>query len=307
MRLSTEFRGASCAFALLACLGGITLPSAAEAAQAAPHARWPGALRDATASRSAHATHGPSATCIPAGEPGGSEGPGNDGGQCGFTITGRRALPEPPVPPDPNSEFAVGSSKLAAQCLPQQAARDRGDGIMAAHLFASLGAPDGSAFLLHFLGGSGTPIDRPDGSVLSRAVQQSSIFQALDKTVQKQAKHLLDAGRQNADVTAVTYNPDFSGLGASFALQAAFGGTQGLDITGRGHQQNGLYTGTITYIVRDIFGFYNNNQFLGAGAEMHYLQGVCGAPFYPQGAHWFADSVTVTVPFSQRVGTSAGR
>jgi hypothetical protein len=32
---------------------------------------------------------------------------------------------------------------------------------------------------------------------------------------------------------------------------------------------------------------------------MRYLQTVCGAPQHAGGAHWFPDTITVTVPFSQ--------
>ena len=36
----------------------------------------------------------------------------------------------------------------------------------------------------------------------------------------------------------------------------------------------------------------------GFGAPMRYLQTVCGAPQQADGAHWFPDTITVTVPFS---------
>jgi hypothetical protein len=114
------------------------------------------------------------------------------------------------------------------------------------------------------------------------------------------------AGRRQhtADVTSVMYNPDFAALDirhprATLVLSEAFGGTQGLDISGSGYRENGTYTGTITYVIRDIYGFYAKSKFLGVGPKMHYLQGICGAPWYKHGAHWFPDSVTVTIPFEQ--------
>lgn len=33
-----------------------------------------------------------------------------------------------------------------------------------------------------------------------------------------------------------------------------------------------------------------------------YLQSTCGAPDFPQGAHWFYSAVIVTVPFNQPTG-----
>jgi hypothetical protein len=242
-------------------------------------------------------------SCDPDDVPGGLEGPDNDGDECNFTITGSKALPTPPVPPDPSSEFATGSPQLAAQCSKGQAEIDRQDGNKWVGRFSFFGASDAADFLRHFLDGTGTPIDRPDGSALSVAVKNDSVFTDLDKIVQAQAKKLLDSGQQTADVTSVLYNPDFSQkFRASLATQAAFGGTQGLDVSGSGYQVNGSYVGTITYVIRDIYGFYAKSKFFGLGPEMHYLQGVCGAPWYPGGAHWFPDSVTVTIPFDQPVG-----
>jgi hypothetical protein len=33
---------------------------------------------------------------------------------------------------------------------------------------------------------------------------------------------------------------------------------------------------------------------------MRYLQTACGAPQHPGGAHWFPDTIAVTVPFNRR-------
>jgi hypothetical protein len=63
--------------------------------------------------------------------------------------------------------------------------------------------------------------------------------------------------------------------------------------------RDGRYVGQITYTIRDVYGFYDTDKFLGYSRKMHYLQGVCGAPAYRGGAHWFYTSVVVTVPFDQ--------
>jgi hypothetical protein len=219
-----------------------------------------------------------------------------------FSITGKKSLPKPSNPPDPASEFAQGSAQLAKTCSSFRAnfARTLGQGV--ARGFDASGAPDGAALLRHFLGGTGQPVDMADGSALSGIVKNDPVFQALDKVVQNQAKQLLDSGKLTADVTSVLYDPDFSNAKAAYALQAAFGGTQGVDVSGSGKEVDGYYDGNITYTIRDIYGFYAASKFLGVGPEMHYLQGVCGAPWYAGGAHWFPDSVTVTVPFHQPIG-----
>ena len=223
-----------------------------------------------------------------------------------FTITGHKPLPKPASPPDPSSEFAEGSPQLAATCSHLKATvdHDAGEAVAVGMKAAS---PAGAKFLRHFLAGTGTAVDLADGSGLAADAKRSGIFKELDKKIQHQVKKLLDAGQHTADVTSVMYNPDFAALDilhpkAALALSEAFGGTQGLDISGSGYRENGTYTGTITYVIRDIYGFYAKSKFLGVGPKMHYLQGTCGAPWYKHGAHWFPDSVTVTIPFSQPVG-----
>ncbi len=168
--------------------------------------------------------------------------------------------------------------------------------------FGAVGASVAAGWLRHFLDGTGTPMDLSDDSKLAKAVKADSIFMGLDNTIQARAKTLLDSGQQVANVTSVMQNPDFSNSPSTSEPRLAFGGTQGLDISGSGKQKNGYYVGTITYVIRDIYGFYAKMKFLWYGPMMHYLQGTCGAPSYPDGAHWFADSVTVTVPFKQPVG-----
>jgi len=61
----------------------------------------------------------------------------------------------------------------------------------------------------------------------------------------------------------------------------------------------GRYMGTLTYVIRDSYGFPVDDTLGGFGPPMRYLQTVCGAPRHAGGAHWFPDSVTVTVPFDQ--------
>jgi hypothetical protein len=82
-------------------------------------------------------------------------------------------------------------------------------------------------------------------------------------------------------------------------LYWSFRGTQGLTVTGSGDREGGRYVGTLTYVIRDSYGFPAGDTLGGFGPPMRYLQTVCGAPQYAGGAHWFPDTITVTVPFDQ--------
>lgn len=83
-------------------------------------------------------------------------------------------------------------------------------------------------------------------------------------------------------------------------LYWGFRGTQGLTVTGTGRRENGRYAGTLSYVIRDSYGFPARDTLHGIGSAMRYLQTACGAPQHPLGAHWFPDTITVTVPFRAR-------
>lgn len=242
-------------------------------------------------------------SCDPADLPGGSEGPDNDGDECGFTITGGIDPPQPTGDPvqDAPSEFAQGSPQLAKTCSLQLYLEDELVGREIAGLFFDIGAPTADLFLEHFLDGSGSAIDVGDFSPLALEVKVSSLFRDANKQFQQYAKVLLDQGQQSVDVSAALHTIDFS-QSIIPDLKWGFGGTQGLQVSGSGFEENGRYVGTITYKIQDIYGFYAKEKFHGIGPRMHYLQGICGAPYFPGGAHWFPDSVTVTVDFNQPIG-----
>ena len=82
-------------------------------------------------------------------------------------------------------------------------------------------------------------------------------------------------------------------------LYWGFRGTQGLTVTGSGRRETGRYTGTLSYVIRDSYGFPVGDTLGGFGPPMRYLQTACGAPLHAGGARWFPDTITVTVPFSQ--------
>jgi hypothetical protein len=82
-------------------------------------------------------------------------------------------------------------------------------------------------------------------------------------------------------------------------LYWGFRGTQGLTVTGSGSRDNGRFSGTLIYVIRDSYGFPADDTLDGFGPPMRYLQTVCGTPRHAGGAHWFPDTITVTVPFNQ--------
>jgi len=73
----------------------------------------------------------------------------------------------------------------------------------------------------------------------------------------------------------------------------------GLTVTGRGTREHGRYAGTLSYVIRDSYGFPVGDTLDGFGPPMRYLQTACGAPRHADGAHWFPDTITVTVPFNR--------
>jgi hypothetical protein len=163
--------------------------------------------------------------------------------------------------------------------------------------FAAEDAPDAATLLAHFLGGSGTPVNFPPGSALSRQLLSNSQFQALNSSAQHALVNALDQGENTVRLA----QPPLQKISLDLPndLKYSFGGTQGLQVSGTGHLVNGRYAGTLTYTIQDSYGFSTNDHFVGdVGDNMRYLQTDCGAPQTPDGALWFPDSVTINVPFS---------
>jgi hypothetical protein len=216
-----------------------------------------------------------------------------------FRFHGSRPLPE-----GPTEEQATGSKEQARWCrtLPGQigylhAQTTLHDAVSLAMAFA----PTGRGLFAHFLGGSGAAKDFPNSfstSSVSGKVRASQEFKTLNAAVQAEIADKVRDGQTDFEVHDNLRKVAF-GLFGSQDLYWAFRGTQGLDVEGSGHVEDSRLKGTITYIVRDIYGFGANLKFAHWGLEAHYLQTVCGAPHYPGGAHWFHDSVTVTVPLDQ--------
>lgn len=209
-----------------------------------------------------------------------------------------------PVGPDPDGERDTGSPSLAKQCRSVKGQIYYRLAELDAHtvvpgFFKSVGAPHARELFSHFLDGSGTPVDYPDDTSprsVSGELRASPEFKALNNKVQDEAAIKARAGLTNFKLGSslsrirLTSNSD---------LEWSFRGTQGLDVHGNIHLDGSRYHGTVTYVVRDSYGFGKNDKFPIISWEVHYLQTVCGAPDYPGGAHWFPDSVTVSVPFDR--------
>jgi hypothetical protein len=165
--------------------------------------------------------------------------------------------------------------------------------------FAAAGFLASADLLTHFLHGNGTEVDYRAGSPISQKAAASSAFRAVNKEVQRAILRQLKAGRTRVRLLGAQL-PTVAFESRNSDLYWGFRGTQGLTVTGSGSRTNRRYTGTLSYVIRDSYGFPASDTLHGFGAPMRYLQTACGAPQHPGGAHWFPDTITVIVPFSHR-------
>jgi hypothetical protein len=212
-----------------------------------------------------------------------------------FTVTGNR-----PVPPNGSQDTATqttGAHAAGESCDTAQLVKDQATGKGIADGFAAGNLPAAAALLRHFLAGLGTGVSYQAGSQVSKLALASAAFQAVNEQVQAAITKQLRAGGSRVLLTAgqlPTVSFDSGG-----DLYWGFRGTQGLTVTGGGSRAGGRYVGTLTYVIRDSYGFPAGDTLAGFGPPMRYLQTVCGAPQHAGGARWFPDTITVTVPFSQ--------
>jgi hypothetical protein len=207
-----------------------------------------------------------------------------------FTVAGDN-------PVQPNGSQDTNARTPESDCDPATFASDESLGAKIASGFALTGFPASAALLRHFLKGTGTEVDYPPGTQISKKALASTAFRTVDKEVQQAILAQLKAGKTHVLLTAAQL-PTVAFENATSDLYWAFRGTQGLTVTGSGTHEDGSYKGTLTYVIRDSYGFPASDTLAGFGPPMRYLQTVCGAPQHPGGAHWFPDTITVTVPFS---------
>jgi hypothetical protein len=208
-----------------------------------------------------------------------------------FTVVGDN-------PVTPNGSQDTDAATPGAVCDSSQLMADQSLGASIAGGFSLEGFPAASTLLSHFLAGTGTEVDYRLGSTISNLAQASAGFQTVNHLVQGEIAVQLKDGD-----TRVRLSPGQlpTVLFASKAsdLYWGFRGTQGLTVSGSGSSRgNGRYVGTLTYVIRDSYGFPADDTLDGFGPPMRYLQTVCGAPQHPGGARWFPDTITVRVPFS---------
>jgi hypothetical protein len=120
----------------------------------------------------------------------------------------------------------------------------------------------------------------------------------VDNEVQEAVLGQLKAGRTRVRLSAAQL-PTVAFEVKTSDLYWGFRGTQGLTVTGSGRREKGRFVGTLSYVIRDSYGFPADDTLDGFGPPMRYLQTACGAPQHAGGARWFPDTITVTVPFNQ--------
>ena len=215
----------------------------------------------------------------------------SSGAAFAFTVAGAR-----PVPPNGSQDTHAQTPEAA--CDSVRFAADEVLGSNVAGGFALAGFPASAELLRHFLQGKGTEVDYPEGSLISEEALSSSAFRAVDNEVQRAILSQLKAGKAHVQLSGAQLPTVVFGSKSS-DLYWGFRGTQGLTVTGGGSRKNRRYAGTLSYVIRDSYGFPARDTLSGFGAPMRYLQTACGAPQHPGGAHSFPDTITVTVPFNR--------
>jgi hypothetical protein len=208
-----------------------------------------------------------------------------------FTVAGAR-----PVLPSGSQDTHAQTPE--AGCESSEFAADKALGARVAHGFALADFPASADLLAHFLEGKGTGVNYRAGSPISKKALASGAFRAVNNEVQEAILSQLKAGRTRVQLSAAQL-PTVAFQSRTSDLYWGFRGTQGLTVSGSGSRENGRYVGTLSYVIRDSYGFPVGDTLDGFGPPMRYLQTACGAPQHAGGARWFPDTITVTVPFSR--------
>jgi hypothetical protein len=207
-----------------------------------------------------------------------------------FTVAGNHPVAR-------NGSQDTTAQAPGAGCDSAKLASDHALGLRVARGFALTGFPVGAELLRHFLRGTGTRVAYRAGTAISKKALASSAFQTVNNEVQAEILGQLKAGLTHIRLSAAQL-PTVAFESRTSDLYWGFRGTQGLTVTGSGHRAHGRYTGTLSYVIRDSYGFPVGDTLDGFGPPMRYLQTACGAPQHQDGARWFPDTITVTVPFS---------
>lgn len=265
------------------CLAAVALLSVTACSSGPPPGGAPTAMPSVTDSRPAT---GPGGSSV--GRAAASSSPDPAPPSWHFTVTGST-----PVPPSGSQDTHAAAESA---CDSARFSHDKTVGAQVTAGFIASGRTGSAALLQHFLAGRGTPVSYGPDSRPARLARESAPFTALNQRVTAAVARQLRAGATRVRLSSAQLPPvTFKGSGD---LYWGFRDTQGLTAAGTGTRRNGHYTGTLTYVIRDSYGFPAADALGGFGPPMRYLQTSCGAPAHPGGAHWFPDAITVTVPFA---------
>src|SRR5215468_7628848 len=178
----------------------------------------------------------PAATAVP-----------SAGAASAFTVVGVH-----PVPPNGSQDTHAQTPK--AGCDSATFAADEALGVKVADGFALAGFPASADLLMHFLKGKGTAVDYRAGSLISKKALASTALRAVNNKVQEAVLSQLKAGRTRVQLSAAQL-PTVAFESETSDLYWGFRGTQGLTVTGSGSRENGRYVGTLSYVIRDSYGF----------------------------------------------------
>lgn len=94
------------------------------------------------------------------------------------------------------------------------------------------------------------------GSQISREARASSAFRSLNGHIQAAVLNQLRAGRSHVRLAGPALRTiRFALPGSSRDLYLGFRGTQGLDVRGTAAMTDRGYTGRLTYVIDDSYGF----------------------------------------------------
>jgi len=177
---------------------------------------------------------------------------------------------------------------------------DEAEGKSIVATWQKTGLTTAADFLDDFLNGTGNAVNLTDTSQAAAEIKASSEFTAENKDILTYIGQQLAGGATNIQLP--TPNPlqplAFLSLVKEPDLYLALRRTNGISVSGNGSLDGQNYTGSLTYVITESYGFNEGNTLLGIGSDMRYLQTICGSPYYKDGAHWFPVSITVTVKFS---------
>jgi hypothetical protein len=224
-----------------------------------------------------------------------------EGGLSTFTISGSAASPLGQA-----GKQDTGSPEDAKICRTlggQYAYRvDEGLGQFIVGAWQKAGLATAAEFLADFLSGTGDAVNLPDTSLAASEIKESSAFTVENNAVLNYIQEQLDGAATHIQLPTPDPLHALAFLShstrADLDLYLAFRYTHGITVSGSGSLVGTDYVGSLTYVISESYGFNAGNTLLDVGPAMRYLQTVCGAPYYPDGAHWFPVTVTITEPFS---------